>query len=85
MSEIDTVWLDEEPEPMNENGDICAEDWSLIPRNHCRRCKKKYDTGHTERKETLLNADCFCIVKKVYSAKTGFCPECTTVGGQAWK
>ena len=73
---IDIIILEEEPEVL-KNGKIIAEDWRFINPNQCRRCKRKYDTNHTERKETLLHADCFCIVKKVYSAKTGFCPECT--------
>lgn len=75
MTKTNDIYLDNEPEPIDEKW-IIARDFRVIPKGHCIQCKKKYDTKHTERFDALVHWDFCGSVFKVYSAKTGYCPEC---------
>ena len=46
--------------------------WRCVPAWHCIQCGKKYDKHHT----TRIFVPLYYGIYKVYSAKSGYCPEC---------
>lgn len=69
-------YIEREPTELWD-GKIAAKDWSAIAKDRCIECKKKYDTSHKVRGMAWLwTSEIGGDVCMVYSAKSGYCPEC---------
>ena len=54
-----------------------AVDWRTIPAWHCIECKREYDRNHLVRAEVCIDMTPHGNnLYRVYSAKSGYCPEC---------
>jgi hypothetical protein len=76
--QMHNVYFEDTPYNMARNGittdtmHFVTPRWSCVPAWHCIECGKKYDKRHTTKIIVRLYYGTF----RVYSAKSGYCPEC---------